>query len=76
MSKIKPNMGSFDRLTRLIVAVLLLSIFFIGNVRGIIGILLIAVSTIYALTSIISFCPFYKPIDFSIYNTSKSHLDE
>lgn len=76
MSKLKRNMNDFDRITRFIVALLLLSIFFIGNVRGVLGTLLIAVSTMFVFASITSFCPFYKSTNLSTYKTSKDYLDE
>jgi hypothetical protein len=68
MIKLKKNMSNFDRLVRFIVAILLLSLFFLGEIRGIIGIVLIAISFMFAFASITAFCPFYKSVNFNTNN--------
>ncbi|WP_405292283.1 DUF2892 domain-containing protein [Algibacter sp. Ld11] len=68
MIRLKKNMSNFDRLVRFIVAILLLSLFFLGEIRGILGIILIVVSFMFAFASITAFCPFYKSVKFSTKN--------
>ena len=69
-------MTDFNRITRFIVTLLLSSIFFIGNVGGVIGIALIVISAIFAFESITSFCPFYKSNNLSTYKISEDYLEE
>lgn len=55
----KKNMGIADRGIRLVIAVLLVALYFSGTISGILGVLGLAVAVIFALTSIVSFCPLY-----------------
>lgn len=57
----KKNMGSADRIIRVIIAAILIVLYFTGTITGTLGIVLIALSVIFVLTSIISFCPLYLP---------------
>ncbi len=57
----KKNMGSADRIIRLIIAVVVVALYFTGVIGGTVGILLIALSVVFVLTSLISFCPLYLP---------------
>lgn len=54
------NMGSADRTIRLIVAIVIGVLFYTDVISGTLGIVLIAVSGIFVLTSVISFCPLYS----------------
>jgi uncharacterized membrane protein len=61
----KPNMGSTDKMIRLIVAAVITGLF-IGNViSGIFGFVLLALAAIFVLTSFVSFCPLYLPFGIS-----------
>jgi phosphoglycerol transferase MdoB-like AlkP superfamily enzyme len=55
----KKNMGSMDRLIRVIIAILLVSLYFTNVITGTLGIVLISLSIIFVLTSLIGFCPLY-----------------
>jgi Zn-dependent protease len=55
----KKNMGTADRLIRLIVVALVLSLSFTHIITGLLATVLIVVAAIFALTSLISFCPLY-----------------
>ncbi len=55
----KANMGSADRIIRLILAVIMGVLYFQGIVGGTLGIILVVAAVIFALTSLISFCPLY-----------------
>jgi len=68
MFKLKRNMSNFDRTIRFIVAIILLILFFIGEIRGVFGIFLIIVSTIFLFTSITAFCPLYHSTKIRTYN--------
>ncbi|MFH1118574.1 MAG: DUF2892 domain-containing protein [Bacteroidota bacterium] len=58
----KKNMGSADRIIRLAIAVLIAVLFFTGIINGTAGIVLLIVALVFALTSLISFCPLYPLI--------------
>ena len=55
----KNNMGSTDRAIRLMVALLLVTLFVTNVVTGIVGIVLTVAGIILFVTSIIGFCPIY-----------------
>jgi len=57
----KPNMGNIDRIIRIIVAVLFAALYFGGVVTGTLGIVLLVLAVVFALTSAVSFCPLYLP---------------
>lgn len=67
----KANMGSTDRIIRIVLAVVMAALYFTGVVEGTLGIVLVAAAGIFALTSLISFCPLY-PI-FGINTCSKKN---
>ncbi len=55
----KHNMGSGDRIFRILVAALLAWLYFSGTVTGTIGIILVVLGGVFVLTSLIGFCPLY-----------------
>ncbi len=55
----KTNMGSADRVIRVIVAAILLALYYNNVISGTIGIILIVLSAVFVLTSFVSFCPLY-----------------
>lgn len=54
-------MGSADRIIRAIIALIFVGLYFADVITGTLGIVLIAASAIFLLTSLISFCPLYWP---------------
>ena len=61
----KKNMGSADRLIRLVVVAVFAGLYFTGTVTGTIGIGLLVLAAVFTLTSVISFCPLYAPFGIS-----------
>ncbi len=61
----KKNMGSADRIIRVIIAAIMVTLYFTGTINGTLGIVLIALSAIFVLTSLVSFCPLYLPFGLS-----------
>lgn len=61
----KKNMGSADKVIRLIAAAVMVILFFTNIISGVLGILLLVVAGVLALTSFISFCPLYAPFKIS-----------
>jgi hypothetical protein len=55
----KKNMGIADKFIRVIIAVVILTLYFTNVISGILGIVLIVLSGVFILTSLISFCPLY-----------------
>ena len=51
----KKNMGSVDRIVRVVLAAVLAILFFTKVVTGTIGIVLLALAAIFLLTSVVSF---------------------
>ena len=61
----KKNMGSADRIIRVIIAIIIVTLFFTNVITGVLGIILITLSGIFVLTSLINFCPLYLPLGIS-----------
>jgi hypothetical protein len=61
----KKNMGGSDRTIRLIVAAVILGLYAMGYISGTLSIILIVVAAIFALTSVINFCPLYAVFGFN-----------
>ena len=55
----KKNMGSIDKIIRLIIAAVIGVLFFTNIISGTLGIILLVLAGIFVLTSLISFCPLY-----------------
>ena len=55
------NMGSADRIIRVIIAAIVGVLYFTGTISGTLGIVLFVLAGIFVLTSVISFCPLYAP---------------
>jgi len=54
------NMGSVDKLIRIILACLFIVLYFTGTISGTVGTILLIVGGVFIATSFISFCPLYK----------------
>lgn len=57
----KKNMGTIDKVIRILVAVVIAILFFTNVVTGTLGIVLLVLAAVFVLTSFISFCPLYFP---------------
>lgn len=55
----KKNMGSYDKLIRLSVAIVLILLFYKGILIGTIGTVALVVAFVFTLTSLLGFCPLY-----------------
>jgi hypothetical protein len=67
----KKNMGTIDRVARILVAILIGYLFFTEQITGTLGIVLIIFAVVFILTSIISFCPLYLPFGLKTTKNSK-----
>jgi hypothetical protein len=57
----KKNMGLVDRIIRILLAVIVVVLFFTNVISGTLAIILLIFAGIFVLTSLISFCPLYLP---------------
>ncbi|MEM6523831.1 MAG: DUF2892 domain-containing protein [Bacteroidota bacterium] len=61
----KKNMGSADKIVRVIIAAVISVLFLTNVISGTLGIVLLALAGIFVLTSMVSFCPLYAPFGLS-----------
>ena len=61
----KKNMGSADRIIRVIIAAVIVYLYFTNVVSGTLGLILIILAGVFLLTSVVSFCPLYAPFGLS-----------
>jgi hypothetical protein len=61
----KKNMGSADRIIRVILAAVVVFLYYINVISGTTAIILLALAAIFVLTSLISVCPLYLPFGLS-----------
>jgi hypothetical protein len=64
----KKNMGTTDKVIRILVAVLIAVLYFTNVISGTLGVILLILATVFVVTSILGFCPLYLPFGF---DTSK-----
>jgi hypothetical protein len=57
----KKNMGTIDKVIRILVAILFAILYFTHVIPGTLGIILLALAVVFVLTSLIGFCPLYLP---------------
>ena len=55
------NMGSLDRIIRIIIAVVIAVLYFTKTISGTTAIILGVIALAFLLTSAIGFCPMYAP---------------
>jgi hypothetical protein len=65
------NMGSTDKLIRLVIAAVIAILFYMNIISGTIAIVLGIFAVIFALTSLISFCPLYTLVGINTCSTKK-----
>jgi hypothetical protein len=55
----KKNMGAADRIIRLILAAVVVYLYFTNVISGTLGIVLLVLAAVFVLTSLAGFCPLY-----------------
>jgi uncharacterized membrane protein len=63
--KMKKNMGTIDKAIRILFAVVVVVLFLTHVISGVLAIVLLALSAIFVVTSLLSFCPLYLPFGLS-----------
>lgn len=61
----KRNMGTLDRGIRIMIAVVVIALFYMKVISGTLAIVLLVLSGIFIVTGFISFCPLYLPFGIS-----------
>lgn len=68
----KVNVGSVDRIVRIVLAAIFAALYFTGTVTGILGIVLLVLGAIFVVTSLVRFCPIYAIVGLSTCPTKKA----
>ena len=58
-------MGTIDRVIRLLVAVVVIALYFANIISGTVAVVLLVLSGVFILTSFLNFCPLYAIFGFS-----------
>lgn len=66
------NMGSLDRIIRLVLVVAAVGLYLMNMISGTVAIVLGVLAAIFLLTSIIGFCPLYRIVGLSTRSTANS----
>jgi hypothetical protein len=61
----KKNVGSIDKVIRILMALVVIVLYFAHAISGTLAVILLILSAILILTSLISFCPLYWPFGIS-----------
>jgi len=67
----KKNMGIIDITIRLVIAALVIVLYFTHVISGTLAIILLIIAGIFILTSFLSFCPGYLPFGISTRSKEK-----
>jgi hypothetical protein len=67
----KKNMGTIDRVIRILLAIVVVILYMAGSITGVAAIILGIIAVIFILTSLIGFCPLYVPLKISTIGKSK-----
>ena len=59
------NMGTADRVIRLLVAAIAVFLYFNGTLTGTMGLVALVLAVVFTLTSLVSFCPLYAIVGMS-----------
>ena len=61
----KANMGTADKAIRILVALVIIALYYTEQISGTAAIILLAFAGIFIATSFMSFCPLYLPFGIS-----------
>jgi hypothetical protein len=66
----QPNMGAADRIIRVILALGMIAVYFLGVVPGWLGLILLVLALVFLATAIVGYCPLYWPFGLSTRRSS------
>lgn len=61
----KANMGTADKVIRIAIALVIIALYYYGQLSGTMAIVLLVFAGIFIATSFMSFCPLYAPFGIS-----------
>jgi hypothetical protein len=61
----KKNLGTIDKVIRILVAAVIAVLYFTHIVSGTLGVILLLLAGVFVLTSVIGICPIYLPLGLS-----------
>jgi uncharacterized membrane protein len=61
----KKNMGTIDKVIRILIAVVVVILYFTHVISGVLAIVLLALSAVFVITSLFGFCPLYRLLGLS-----------
>lgn len=61
----KSNVGTTDKVIRILVALIIAGLYFAGVLSGTVAIVMLILAGVFILTSFIGFCPLYLPFGIS-----------
>jgi K+-transporting ATPase A subunit len=67
----KKNMGTIDRIIRILLAIVIIILYITGSITGFAAIILGILAIVFIITSMIGFCPLYLPFKISTIGKSK-----
>lgn len=67
----KANMGTADRIIRLIAALVIGYLYYVELISGTLAIILGVLAVVFVLTSFVSFCPLYLPLGLTTKKTKE-----
>lgn len=67
----KKNMSSMDKGIRILLAAIIIILYFTNQITGVAAIVLGIFAVIFLLTSLVGFCPLYAPFKLSTIKKSK-----
>ena len=67
----KKNMGTIDRIIRILLAIVVVILYITGSITGVAAIILGILAFVFIITSLIGFCPLYVPLKISTIGKAK-----
>jgi hypothetical protein len=61
----KKNMGTIDRIIRILLAIVVIVLYMTGSITGTAAIILGILAVVFIITTLIGFCPLYLPFKIS-----------
>ncbi len=71
----KKNLNQIDRLTRILVALIVGVLYVLGVIKGLLATTLILLALVWTLTSCFSYCPMYKVLGLSTVKNPSSESE-
>jgi len=68
----KKNMGTADRIIRVILAIIFAALYFTNTIPGTLGLVLVILGGVFVLTSFVSFCPLYTIVGLNTCSTKQA----